>query len=88
MASGTLMPVNTLDRTIELALAKASEPFEVERLARLDDRRVPPAPHLIARCDGEPYAALSLATGEVVADPFRRTIEVVELLRCHAAVSR
>jgi hypothetical protein len=30
-------------------------------------------------------AALSLRTGEVVADPFRRTAELVELLRCHAA---
>jgi hypothetical protein len=31
---------------------------------------------------------MSLVTGEVVADPFRRTAEVIELLRCHAAVAR
>jgi hypothetical protein len=73
---------------IRLSLAGRSDRAALERLAILDERSVPPPPHLLAVRDGEPCAALSLVTGEVVADPFRRTAELVELLRCHAAVSR
>jgi hypothetical protein len=29
-------------------------------------------------------AAISLVTGELIADPFRRTAELRDLLRCHA----
>ena len=56
----------------------------LERLAELDSRPLPPGPHLIAERDGEIRAALSLATREIVADPFRRTAELCELLRCYA----
>ena len=73
---------------IRLSLAGGDDHAALERLAVLDERSVPPAPHLLALRDGEPCAAMSLVTGEVVADPFRRTAEVIELLRCHAAVSR
>ena len=73
---------------ISLSLAGGSDRDALERLATLDERSLPPAPHLLALRDGEPCAALSLVTGEVVADRFRRTAEIVELLRCHAAVSR
>jgi hypothetical protein len=72
---------------IRLSLAGGSDRGALERLAILDERALPPAPHLLATRDGEPCAAMSLVTGEVVADPFRRTAEVIELLRCHAAVS-
>src|ERR687897_536369 len=50
-----------------------------------DSRPVPPAPRLVAERDGVIEAVLSLRTRELVADPFRRTAELVELLRCHAA---
>src|SRR5947208_2879318 len=73
---------------ISLSLAGGSDSAALDRLAILDERPLPPAPHLLARRDGEACAALSLTTGEVVADPFRRTADVVELLRCHAAVAR
>lgn len=56
----------------------------LERLAGLDSRPLPPEPHLVAQCDGRIDAALSLATDELVADPFRRTAELRELLRCHS----
>lgn len=73
---------------VHLRLAGPHDRDALVRLATLDNRRVPPGPHLIARCDGEPRAAISLVTGEIVADPFRRTIELGELLRCHAAGAR
>ena len=73
---------------ISLRLAGAIDRAELERLAILDERPLPPAPHLIARCDGELAAALSLATGELIADPFRRTAELRRLLLAHADGAR
>lgn len=39
---------------------------------------------LMAEVDGLPWAAIELTTGRVVADPFRPTAEMVELLRMRA----
>jgi hypothetical protein len=58
------------------------------RLAQLDSRRLPPGPHLVAIREGRIDAAISLTTGEVIADPFRRTAELCELLRSHAGPKR
>jgi hypothetical protein len=38
----------------------------------------------VAEREGRIDAALSLATDELIADPFRRTAELWDLLRCHA----
>ena len=53
----------------------------LERLAALDDRRVPPQPVVLAEMDGRLLAALSGCTGEAVADPFEPTAHLVEVLR-------
>lgn len=55
------------------------------RLAALDSSEPPGQPALIAEVDGEPRAALSLRDGRVIADPFRRTQALVDLLRARAA---
>jgi hypothetical protein len=61
----------------------------LQRLAELESRRFPPTgPHLVAVTDGRVDAAISLSTGEVIADPFRRTAELCELLRLHARSRR
>ena len=54
------------------------------RLAALDDAPVPNAGSdvLIAEVDGQPVAAY--ASGRAIADPFRRTASLVELLRLRA----
>lgn len=57
----------------------------VARLAALDSRPVPARPVLVAEVDGELQAAVSLADGAAVADPFRPTAEVVGLLRVRAS---
>jgi ApbE superfamily uncharacterized protein (UPF0280 family) len=54
-------------------------------IAALDSATVPAEPLIVAEEDGEIVAALSLATGDVVADPFRRTAGAVALLRLRAA---
>ncbi len=55
----------------------------VTRLAALDSSRPPAAPVLLALVNGEPQAAVSLADGQVVADPFRRTACLIDLMRLH-----
>jgi hypothetical protein len=70
--------------TVTLRLAGPADRRALERLAQLDSRRLSPGPHLIAEREGRIDAALSLASGELLADPFRHTAAVCELLRRHA----
>jgi hypothetical protein len=73
---------------VTLRLAAASDADHLDRLAQLDSRRPPIGPHLVAVREGRIDAAISLSTGETVADPFRRTAELCELLRLHARSRR
>jgi hypothetical protein len=54
-------------------------------LAELDSSRPPAQPVLLAEVDGQLAGAISLSDGTVVADPFRPTADVVDLLRVRAA---
>jgi hypothetical protein len=56
----------------------------IRRLALLDDRRPPHGPALLAYVGGELRAAVGLLDGQVVADPFHLTADIVELLRAEA----
>lgn len=56
----------------------------LERLAQLGEHPLPQEPLLVAEVSGELWAALSVADGAVVADPFRPTVELVALLRARA----
>src|SRR5262245_27127493 len=71
-------------RPITLRLATKADGAALDRLAQLDSSPLPPGPHLLGERDGRIESALSLTTGELVADPFRRTAEICELLRCQA----
>ncbi|MCW2986630.1 MAG: hypothetical protein JWR63_4200, partial [Conexibacter sp.] len=55
------------------------------RLAALDSSRLPTGPLLLAEIDGEPWAAVALRNGRAIADPFRPTAALVDLLRRRAA---
>jgi len=59
----------------------SDEESAVRRLALLDSQRPLTGPVLVAQVDGEPVAAMSAASGRVVADPFRRTSAIVDALR-------
>jgi hypothetical protein len=65
--------------------ASSRDEARVRQLARLDDRRVPAGPYLVAELGGEAVAAISLSAGAVVADPFRRTADAAAMLRLRAA---
>jgi hypothetical protein len=64
--------------------AAAADQLSLAKLAALDSARPLRGETLVAFIDGEPWAALSLDDGKVVADPFRRSASVVELLRVRA----
>ena len=49
----------------------------LERLAELDGVHLPHGPMLLAEVDDELRAALCLADGTVLADPFYRTAEIL-----------
>jgi hypothetical protein len=55
------------------------------RLAELDSKRLPSGTFLIAEVEGEQRAAIAVDSGEVVADPFQHTANIVELLQMRAA---
>ncbi len=60
--------------------ASRADADALHRLAALDSRPVLRERVLIGELDGVPAAALSLADGRVVADPFRRTDGLVAQL--------
>jgi hypothetical protein len=54
-------------------------------LARLDSQRTITGPALIGEVDGDPVAAIEIATSRVVADPFEPTAAIANQLRMRAA---
>ena len=73
---------------VSIRLACARDTPALQRLADRDSRPLPAGDLLVAEVAGELRAALSLATGESVADPFHPTAALVELLRLRASQSR
>lgn len=76
------------DVDVRLRLAEGVDSPALVRLAQLDSRPLPPGPHLVVEREGRIDAALSLSDGQVVADPFRRTAALCDLLRTHAGEVR
>ena len=72
---------------ITIREARSEDARAIARLAALDEAEVPCGDALLAFVDGELAVARSLRHGETVADPFRRTREVIDLLdlRAHQA---
>lgn len=73
-----------LTATVAIRVATHDDTAAVLRLAALDSATVPAGPLLLGLIDGVPLAALSVATGAVVADPFAPTADLVDLLRRRA----
>jgi hypothetical protein len=69
---------------ITITQASEADAPKLWRLAALDDRRAPRGPALLAYVDGELRAAVGLADGQAIADPFHPTAEIVEMLRFQA----
>ena len=54
------------------------------RLARLDDRRLPAGPYVLAERSGEIVAAAPLEGGSTIANPFMPTADLVSLIELRA----
>jgi hypothetical protein len=71
---------------VVLRLAQDSDARALRRLAQLDDREPLAGAALLAEQDGELRAAMSLHSGRTIADPFRRTTDLVTLLQARASL--
>src|SRR3954468_21226758 len=70
---------------ISIRPARSDDFTSLWSVATLDSAVLPSEPLMVAEEDGEIVAALSLASGDAVADPFRRTAEAVALLQLRAS---
>jgi len=69
------------DETITIRRAGPQDRATLDRIAGRDSIVLPDDDFLIAEVAGEAWAAIGTRTGALVADPFRRSGEVAELLR-------
>ena len=67
-----------------LRMASVQDQLDLDRLAQLDSSTRLDGPALVAEVDGAAVAALDLIEGRIVADPFRPTLDAVELLETRA----
>ena len=79
---------HALSPTVVIRAARGSDGDSLRRLAALDSARVPSGDMLVAESEGAMIAAHAPATGATIADPFRRTAEVVQLLELRGAMLR
>jgi hypothetical protein len=70
--------------SMTIRYASCDDARDLARLAALDSAKVPDGPLLVAEVDGELWAALAIVRGASIADPFRPSAPVVELLRARA----
>src|SRR3954453_11409546 len=80
---GDNSPMNST-APISIRTARREDFRALWRVASLDDALVPTEPLLVAARDGAIVAALSIRSGEAIADPFQRTADAVDPLRLRA----
>lgn len=68
------------DSAITIRPADPEDRLALRRLAQRDSRPVPEGELLIAMVGDEARAAISLPSGQTIADPFHRTEELVGML--------
>jgi hypothetical protein len=79
------MPARELEEgQIELRLCRADDDPALERLAALAERPLPFGRLVVALVDGQLVAALPLAGGHALTDPFTRTSHLLRLLELRA----
>jgi hypothetical protein len=73
------------DKTLTIRPADLADLAGLDRLAALDSASPPTGDVLVAEVGGELWAAIEIDGGATIADPFRPSGELVELLRLSAA---
>ena len=69
---------------ITIRLADYPDARRLIGLAALDSAQVPDGPLLVAEAGGDLVAAVPLGGGRPIADPFRRTADLVRMLELRA----
>jgi hypothetical protein len=69
---------------VTLRFGSVADQGALARLAQLDSAAPPTQPVLLAEVDGQLRAALALPDGAIIADPFHRTADMIDLLRARA----
>ena len=72
------------DKTLTIRRAGPADAGALVRLAALDSASPPTGDALLAEVGDELWAAIELDTGTAIADPFRPSRDLVELLRLRA----
>ena len=72
------------ERTVVIRWAAEADRGALADLAALDSARPLAGEALVALVDDEPWAAVSIDDGRVIADPFRPSADAAELLRIRA----
>lgn len=78
------MPTIMTDAAVVIRHATAADADQLMRVAGRDSQRPVHGPTLVAEVGGVACAALQLADGRVIADPFLPTADLVALLRLRA----
>jgi hypothetical protein len=73
------------DKTLTIRRADAADAGALVRLAGLDSASPPTGEALLAEVGDELWAAVELDTGVAIADPFRPSGDLVDLLRLRAS---
>jgi hypothetical protein len=68
--------------------ASQADAGEIARLSELDESVLPHGEQLLGLLEGRVVAALDVASGSAIADPFAPTVGVVKLLELRAAQMR
>ena len=76
------------ETTFTIRHASADDTSAIFRLAALDSASPPTGELLLAEVDGELWAAVEIDSGAAIADPFRPSGDLVELLHFRAARMR
>jgi hypothetical protein len=69
---------------VTIRLARPADAVALERLAELDSGRLPSGEVVLAEVDGELRAAVGVAGGAPIADPFQPTAALASLLAVRA----
>ena len=69
---------------VTVRLARSSDARQLLSLAALDSASVPQGDAVVAESGGRIVAALPLAGGPAIADPFHRTVALVQMLELRA----
>jgi hypothetical protein len=72
---------NMTDKTLTIRRADSSDTSALFRLAALDSASPPTGAAMLAEVGGELWAAVEIDSGTAIADPFRPSGELVDLLR-------